>query len=48
VAEMNMGQMVYEVERCMHGKAKLLTVFQANGELIKPELILNRIKEALK
>ena len=48
VAEMNMGQMVYEVERCMHGKAKLLTVFQANGELIKPELILNRIKEAVK
>ncbi len=46
VAEMNMGQMVYEVERSVKGRAKILTVFQANGELIKPELILNRIMEA--
>ena len=48
VAEMNMGQMVYEVERSVKGTAKIHTVFQANGELIKPELILNGIREASK
>ena len=46
VAEMNMGQMVYEVERCIHGKAKLFTAFLASGEIIKPEMILKSIMEA--
>lgn len=48
VAEMNMGQMVREVERAVKGAARILTVFQANGELIKPGLILDRIREAQK
>lgn len=46
VAEMNMGQMVYEVERSVKGAAKIKTVLQANGELIKPEKILEGIREA--
>lgn len=47
VAEMNLGQMVYEVERCAHGKATLSGVFQANGEPISPEAIYRKIKEAV-
>jgi 2-oxoglutarate ferredoxin oxidoreductase subunit alpha len=48
VAEMNMGQLVHEVERVVCGSAKVLSVLQANGEIIKPDAILKRIMEAAK
>lgn len=47
VAEMNLGQMVYEVERCAHGKATLSGFFQASGEPISPRDIYQKIKEAV-
>ena len=45
VAEMNLGQMVYEVERCAHGKAAIARVNRADGEPITPDQILERILE---
>lgn len=45
VAEMNLGQMVLEVERCSRGKTKVLGVFRADGEPIPPEMILDKIRE---
>jgi len=45
VAEMNLGQMIHEVERCIGGKAKVAGVNRADGEPITPEQILNRIME---
>jgi 2-oxoglutarate ferredoxin oxidoreductase subunit alpha len=43
VAEMNLGQMVYEVERCSRGKAPVRGVFQASGEPIPPSKIIDAI-----
>lgn len=48
VAEMNLGQMVFEVERCCKGKTKIKGVFQASGELIHPQRIIDAIKEVHK
>jgi len=48
VAEMNLGQMVFEVERCCRGKTKVRGVFQASGEPIAPRKILDAILEAKK
>jgi len=45
VAEMNLGQMVYEVERCAQGRAQIARVNRADGEPIAPEQILERIQE---
>lgn len=45
VAEMNFGQMALEVERVTSGKCSVYRVNQVNGELISPQLILERIKE---
>jgi 2-oxoglutarate ferredoxin oxidoreductase subunit alpha len=45
VAEMNLGQMVYEVERCAHGRAPIVRVNRADGEPITPDQILERILE---
>lgn len=45
VAEMNLGQMVYEVERCAHGRAEIARVHRADGEPIAPDQILERIRE---
>jgi len=45
VAEMNLGQMVFEVERCSRGRAKIARVNKADGEAITPEEILLRIQE---
>jgi len=45
VPEMNCGQMVHEVERAVHGKAKVVSQVLVNGELYKPSDIFARIKE---
>jgi 2-oxoglutarate ferredoxin oxidoreductase subunit alpha len=45
VPELNCGQMVLEVERAVHGRAKVLPVNLVNGELFKPEEILAVIEE---
>jgi 2-oxoglutarate ferredoxin oxidoreductase subunit alpha len=45
VAEMNLGQMVYEVERCARGRAQIARVNRADGEPISPDQILERIRE---
>ena len=43
VAEMNLGQIVQEVER--HVKQPVYGVHHAGGEMMSPELILDKIKE---
>jgi 2-oxoglutarate ferredoxin oxidoreductase subunit alpha len=45
VAEMNLGQMVYEVERCSRGRAEIARVNRADGEPITPEQIREKIRE---
>lgn len=45
VPEVNCGQMVNEVERAVHGKAKVMLQSLVNGELFKPSEIFKRIKE---
>ena len=45
VAEMNMGQLIYEVERAVHGKTRVLPCLKADGEPIPPSQILSAIKE---
>ncbi|MCX8038502.1 MAG: 2-oxoacid:acceptor oxidoreductase subunit alpha [Candidatus Sumerlaeia bacterium] len=46
VAEMNLGQMVYEVERCAGGRAKTLLAPHAGGTVHSPRQILDVIREA--
>ncbi len=46
VAEMNLGQMVYEVERCAGGRAKTLLAPHAGGTVHSPQQILDVIREA--
>jgi 2-oxoglutarate ferredoxin oxidoreductase subunit alpha len=48
VVEMNYGQMYYEVERCVCGKAKTLLVPHGGGWVHDPEDIYKAIKEAAK
>jgi 2-oxoglutarate ferredoxin oxidoreductase subunit alpha len=43
VAEMNLGQIAYEVERAVAGKAPVERIGKVNGELFKPEEILSVI-----
>ncbi|HOO86305.1 MAG TPA: 2-oxoacid:acceptor oxidoreductase subunit alpha, partial [Synergistales bacterium] len=43
--ELNCGQMVLEVERAVHGKAKVVAQNLVNGELFKPDDILSVIEE---
>jgi len=45
VPELNYGQMVLEVERAVHGKADVKALNLVNGELFKPNDILQYIKE---
>jgi 2-oxoglutarate ferredoxin oxidoreductase subunit alpha len=45
VPELNYGQMVLEVERSVHGKANVIPYNLVNGELFKPDEILEKIKE---
>ncbi|HLK50773.1 MAG TPA: 2-oxoacid:acceptor oxidoreductase subunit alpha [Bryobacteraceae bacterium] len=46
VPELNLGQMVYEVERAAAGKARVIPVPHAGGGVHNPQDILNRIVEA--
>jgi 2-oxoglutarate ferredoxin oxidoreductase subunit alpha len=48
VPEINLGQMVYEVERCAAGQAKTILVPHAGGEVHEPQAILTAIEEALR
>lgn len=45
VVEMNLGQLVHEVERAAAGRARVIGVNIANGLLITPEVITEKIKE---
>ena len=40
VAEMNMGQLIYEVERCAAGRARVLGCLRADGQPLSPDDIL--------
>ena len=44
VPEMNLGQLVFEVERASHGRCPVISYPQANGELFNPLQILEKIK----
>ncbi|MBP6874948.1 MAG: 2-oxoacid:acceptor oxidoreductase subunit alpha [Candidatus Eisenbacteria bacterium] len=46
VPEINLGQMVFEVERCAAGRARVLPVPHAGGAVHDPETILAAIEEA--
>jgi 2-oxoglutarate ferredoxin oxidoreductase subunit alpha len=45
VVEMNLGQMVYEVERCAAGKARTELVGHGGGTVHEPEEVLEMIRE---
>jgi 2-oxoglutarate ferredoxin oxidoreductase subunit alpha len=45
VPELNCGQMVLEVERAVHGKAKVIGKSLVNGELFTPDQIFASIQE---
>lgn len=47
VAEMNMGQYAYEVERVANKNSNVYRLGKVNGELITPDEILAKIKEVL-
>ncbi|MFQ5977163.1 MAG: 2-oxoacid:acceptor oxidoreductase subunit alpha [Candidatus Heimdallarchaeota archaeon] len=47
VAEINYGQIFYEVERCAKGKAAIHLCPKMGGELQTPQEILSKIKEAI-
>jgi len=48
VPEMNLGQMVLEVERVVHGKCRVVPYSRVDGELINPIEILGKIQEEKK
>ncbi|HPZ08251.1 MAG TPA: 2-oxoacid:acceptor oxidoreductase subunit alpha [Candidatus Eremiobacteraeota bacterium] len=45
VCEMNLGQLVYEVERAVKGKARVELLSKASGELITPKDIMKKVVE---
>ena len=47
VTEINLGQMLYEVERATKGNIEISTVLQAAGVPIRPQQILDKMKEVL-
>jgi 2-oxoglutarate ferredoxin oxidoreductase subunit alpha len=47
VPEINLGQMVYEVERCAGDRVRTILVPHAGGDVHQPESILSAIEEAL-
>jgi 2-oxoglutarate ferredoxin oxidoreductase subunit alpha len=47
VPEMNMGQLVWEVQRAAEGQAAVKGVNRYDGEMITPEEILRAIREAM-
>ena len=46
VPEINMGQIVREVERCVGGKARVISVAHPGGAIHHPEDVLEAIREA--
>ncbi len=48
VPELNYGQLYYEVERCVAGKASCTLVEHGGGAVHRPEIILEAIREACK
>ena len=47
VPEMNLGQMIDEVQRCIFGKARVVGVNRVDGDPITPEYILEKIREVV-
>ncbi len=47
VTEINLGQMLYEVDRAVKNNAEIHTVLQAAGIPIRPQQILDKIKEVM-
>ena len=45
VPEINMGQISREVERCTQGKARVIGVNKAGGDILDPESVLQAIRE---
>ena len=48
VPELNMGQIVYEVERCAAGKCGVVSVPHAGGTVHQPKEIFNAIEKSLR
>jgi 2-oxoglutarate ferredoxin oxidoreductase subunit alpha len=48
VAELNLGQMVREVERCAGGQCRVTLVGHAGGTVHQPEDILKAIREVVR
>lgn len=48
VPELNCGQFVLEIERAIHGKARVVPMSLINGELFQPSEILEKIVEEAK
>ncbi|EFB89372.1 2-oxoglutarate ferredoxin oxidoreductase subunit alpha [Pyramidobacter piscolens W5455] len=48
VPELNCGQMALEVERAVHGKARVVPLNRVDGELFQPTEIFNKIVEEAK
>jgi 2-oxoglutarate ferredoxin oxidoreductase subunit alpha len=46
VPELNLGQMVFEVERVAQGRARVVSIPHAGGDVHQPEVILDAILEA--
>ncbi len=46
VAELNQGQLINEVKRIAHSKVKVEGIFRYDGEIITPNEIVNKIREA--
>jgi len=46
VPEINMGQIVREVERCAAGQALVLGAHRAGGDILEPERVLDKIRQA--
>ena len=48
VSEINLGQMLYEVQRAVKGNSEIFTVLLAAGVPIRPQQILEKIEEVSK
>ena len=46
VPELNMGQMIREVERCVAGQTQVWGVHRAGGDVLEPEQVLETIRKA--
>ncbi len=46
VPELNMGQMIREVERCVAGQTQVWGVHRAGGDVLEPEHVLDAIRKA--